>query len=196
MRLLFTILFAIAHYSCMAQSKVTKCRYYSFTFGNIKFDSVNIRESLTFKGDLIAYNSDKYSLIFFENYTMKMEMVGQDFPIDVEDTLFFDRSKNRMYVFKENKAYPMVPWTPTGVLWKADTATMSYGGKTAYLKKTLPPNVFPMPRVAFGLGIYRYASKKFFLNLQEFVPVQFNFESYVLRVKNFSNTQEEMDTIY
>lgn len=193
---IFSLLLLSICSNLFAQDKVTKCRFYSFTFGNIKFDSVNIRESLTFKGDLVAINSDRYSLIFFENYTMKMELVGKDFPIDVEDTVFFDRTKNLMYIFKEHKAYPILPWQASGISWVGDSALINSEGRTAFLKKSLPPNVFPMPRVSMGIGVYRYASKKFFLKLEDYQTTRFDFSAFVKRTQDFPIQEKEMDTMY
>lgn len=187
------MIFCIVGYG---QKKVTKCRYYSFTFGTIDLDSLKIKESLTFKGEIVAYNSDKYSLIFLQKYTMRMELVGRDFPIEVDDTLLFDRTKNLMYLFKQDTAYYLKPWPSTAVLWKADTAVITSEGKTAFLKKSLPANVFPMPRVAMGKGVYRYASRKFFLRLEEFESAPFDYTPYIERVKHFPIASYEPNIIF
>lgn len=178
------------------QLNVVKSKYYSFTFGTINLDSLNIKESLTFKGELITYNSDKYSLIIFQNFTMRMELVGKDIPIEVDDTLFYDRKNNLLYLFKLDTGYYLYPWLANTPSWNADTATISNDGKTAYMKKSLPANVFPMPRVAMGVGVYRYASKQYFLNLEKYETTKFNFSPYIERVKHLPIATYDADIIY
>lgn len=191
-----SVVLFVLNFAGFGQDKVTKCRYYSFTFGTIDLDSLKIKEQLTFKGEIMAYNSNKYSLIFFQKYTMRMELTGYDIPIVVDDTLLFDRTKNLMYLFKKDTAYFLKPWFATGILWKADTASITSEGKTAFLKKSLPANVFPMPRVAMNIGVYRYASRKFFLRLEEFESAPFNFTPYIERVKHFPIASYEPDIIF
>jgi len=196
MKTVIVILMLLFSPAVYAQEKSTVCYYQSFTFGYIPLDSNGKREYLTITGDCISVNSEKYSLVSFKNLMMKMELVGTGFPIDSEDTLFYDRRRKILYLFKHNKGYKMEPWIVKHIDWRSDTATYSSEGKTAYLKKKLPADVFPMPRVDMGVGVYRYASKMFFLQLLKYEIAYFDFRDMLARIKHIPVVDEELKSVY